>query len=42
MKVFITGKGGQLGQALLNSRPQDIDLVAFDRCQFDISDSRAC
>ena len=41
MKVLITGKGGQLGQALLNCRPQDIDLVAFDRCQFDISDSRA-
>lgn len=41
MKVLITGKGGQLGQALVNSRPQDIDLVAFDRCQLDISDSRA-
>lgn len=41
MKVLITGKGGQLGQALLNCRPHDIDLVAFDRCQFDISDSRA-
>ena len=31
MKVLLTGAGGQLGQALIASAPQELDLVATSR-----------
>jgi dTDP-4-dehydrorhamnose reductase len=41
MKVLLTGMGGQLGQALIKTKPKDIGLVPLDRRQLDIADSRA-
>lgn len=39
MKVLLTGAGGQLGQALIASQPQDVQLVAPDRSTLDLADS---
>ena len=42
MKVLLTGANGQLGQALLSSVPRNIDLIALDRSDLDLSDLKAC
>ena len=35
MKVLLTGAGGQLGQALIASAPEGLELVATSRQQLD-------
>ena len=40
MKVLLTGANGQLGSALRNLAPPDVDMVALDRCQLDVRDPR--
>ena len=42
MKVLLTGAGGQLGQALLASAPEGIELVATGRQELDLADPEAC
>ena len=42
MKVLLTGAGGQLGQALIASAPEGIELVATSRQQLDLADPEAC
>ena len=42
MKVLLTGAGGQLGQALIASAPQELDLVATSRKELDLSNPEAC
>jgi dTDP-4-dehydrorhamnose reductase len=41
VKVLIAGASGQVGRALLNSAPRDIELRALTRAQLDISDADA-
>ena len=40
MKVLITGAGGQLGQALLASVPEDIEALAAARRDLDVTNAR--
>ena len=42
MKVLLTGAGGQLGQALIASAPQGLELVATSRQELDLADPDAC
>ena len=42
MKVLLTGRGGQLGQALIASCPPGIELIATGRSELDLADSQAC
>ena len=42
MKVLLTGRGGQLGQALLASAPDGVELVATSRAELDLADPAAC
>ncbi len=42
MKVLLTGKNGQLGQALQASCPVDVELFAWGREELDLSDADAC
>jgi dTDP-4-dehydrorhamnose reductase len=48
MKVLLTGGAGQLGQALIASRPEGIELMATSRCggegllPLDLADAQAC
>ena len=42
MKVLLTGAGGQLGQALIASAPQGVDLVPTTRQDLDLADPEAC
>ena len=42
MKVLLTGAGGQLGQALIASAPEGIELLATSRQQLDLADPDAC
>ena len=42
MKVLLTGAGGQLGQALIASAPEGLELVATSREQLDLADPEAC
>ena len=42
MKVLLTGAGGQLGQALIASAPEGIELVTTSRQQLDLADPEAC
>jgi dTDP-4-dehydrorhamnose reductase len=41
LKVLITGASGQVGSALLESAPSQVELRAFTRSQLDISETRA-
>jgi dTDP-4-dehydrorhamnose reductase len=41
MKVLIVGAAGQLGRALLKHVPADVELVALDRSQLDITHADA-
>jgi len=42
MKVIVTGKDGQLGQALIDSAPQGVELMATGRDQLNLADAGAC
>ena len=42
MKVLLTGRGGQLGQALIASCPPGIELIATGRSELDLADPQAC
>ena len=42
MKVLLTGRSGQLGQALMASAPDGVELVATSRAELDLADSAAC
>lgn len=42
MRVLLTGATGQLGQALQASCPPEVDLIALDRRQLDLTDQDAC
>ena len=42
MKVLLTGAAGQLGQALLASIPEGLQLVACTRTELDLADPTAC
>lgn len=48
MKVLLTGASGQLGQALITSRPDGIELIATSRSSgndqlgLDLADAEAC
>jgi dTDP-4-dehydrorhamnose reductase len=39
MKALIAGSGGQLGQALLRTRPAEVEAVALGRAELDITQS---
>ena len=36
MKVLLTGAAGQLGQALIASRPPGVELIACSRAELDV------
>jgi len=42
MKVLLTGAAGQLGQALMASRPKGVELIACTRAELDLANSVAC
>ena len=42
MKVLLTGAHGQLGQALIASRPKGIELIATSRTELDLAEAGAC
>jgi dTDP-4-dehydrorhamnose reductase len=42
MKVLLTGRDGQLGQALINKIPAGVDLVAIGRSELDLADGESC
>ena len=42
MKILLTGTGGQLGQALLDSKPDAVELISTTRHELDLSDAEAC
>ena len=42
MKILLTGTGGQLGQALRESKPDALELIATTRQELDLSDTEAC
>ena len=42
MKVLLTGAAGQLGQALLASRPDGVQLIPLTRAELDLADPAAC
>ena len=42
MTVLLTGAGGQLGQALIASRPEGVELVPLRRSDLDLADADAC
>ena len=41
MKALVTGAGGQLGRALIESAPEGVEVVALDRGSLDITDRAA-
>ena len=41
MKVLLTGAAGQLGQALIASRPPDVELISCSRSELDLADANA-
>lgn len=42
MKVLLTGAGGQLGQALIEAKPDGVHLIATTRSDLDLADAEAC
>ncbi len=42
MKILITGINGQLGNALLNSLPENIDLIQTNRENFNLNNPKKC
>ncbi|MEX2524049.1 MAG: dTDP-4-dehydrorhamnose reductase [Gammaproteobacteria bacterium] len=39
MKILITGKNGQVGRDLTKTAPQDVEVIACDRIELDITDA---
>ncbi len=42
MKVLLTGCNGQLGNAILRSKPKTINLISLDRSKLDLSNLSEC
>ena len=42
LRVVVTGAAGQLGQALMASRPEGVELIACTRAELDLADPGAC
>ena len=42
MRVLVTGVTGQLGQALLASKPEGVQLIGCSRSELDLADGQAC
>jgi dTDP-4-dehydrorhamnose reductase len=42
MKVLLTGAAGQLGQALIQAKPAEVELIACSRAELDLADPQAC
>lgn len=42
MKVLLTGSTGQLGQALIESKPNNVDLITTNRHELDLTNSQVC
>ena len=42
MKVLLTGSRGQLGQAIIANKPDNIDIIATSRDSFDITSREDC
>ena len=42
MKILITGSKGQLGRALIQLKPKNIQIYAMDRTNFDMLDIPSC
>ena len=42
MKVLLTGAAGQLGQALIASAPEGLELISTSRKELDLTDKKAC
>ena len=42
MKVLLTGAAGQLGQALMISKPEGVEVIACSRAELDLADPAAC
>ena len=42
MKILLTGSAGQLGQALLDSKPETVELISTTRQELDLSDAEVC
>ena len=42
MTILITGIEGQLGNALVNSKPKEIDIFGLKRTDFDLEDFNSC
>ncbi len=42
MKVLLTGAAGQLGQALIHTKPAGVELIACSRAELDLADPQAC
>ena len=40
MKVLITGSQGQLGHALIEKKPENIDLILSTRDTFDLTSKK--
>ena len=41
MRILLTGSTGQLGKAIINSKPEEIDLI-IPKEDFDLSQPSAC
>ena len=42
MKVLLTGSSGQLGQAIIKSKPSFVELIATTRRELDLADTESC
>ena len=42
MKILLTGAGGQLGQALLDAKPEGVELISTTRQELNLADAEAC
>jgi dTDP-4-dehydrorhamnose reductase len=42
MRVLVTGGAGQLGQALLSTKPSGVQLISLSRTELDLADQTAC
>ncbi len=42
MKILLTGKTGQLAQAILRTKPEKIEIIPLSREELDLIDEKAC
>ena len=42
MKVLLTGSTGQLGKEIINSKPENIDLITPTRKELDLINNDLC